>query len=136
ADPGTVVLIGEPGTRELVVRHFAARPATRLWSEFAPTDGLMPWTAHELLARDGGRPHEPDAGSPVPPVRLRVTGPGGETLPPGQAGVIVASGPSWWPEDVEYSGWRGRWTPDHTLDITGRPARSAVPAGRFGRRAT
>ncbi|WP_409473588.1 AMP-binding protein [Streptomyces sp. HC307] len=138
--PGTVVLIGGPCTRELVSRHFAARPGTRLWSEFAPTDGAVPWTAHELFARDGGRPHEPGAGSPVPPVRLRVTGAGGETLPQGAVGAIVAIGPPWWPEDVQYSGWQGCWTPDHTLDITGGPAqgpgpenphRPAVPTGRL-----
>jgi non-ribosomal peptide synthetase component F len=135
--PGAVVLIGGPCTRRLVSRHFAARPGTRLWSEFAPTDGAVPWSAQELFARDGGRPHEPGAGSSVPPLRLRVAGAGGESLPQGAVGSIVATGPPWWPEDVQYSGWRGCWTPDHTLDLTGRAARGpgrddrpAAPAAR------
>ncbi|MFG2292987.1 AMP-binding protein [Streptomyces sp. NPDC048603] len=128
---GTVVLIGEPCSRELAARHFAARPGTRLWSEFAPTDGALPWTAHEITARDARSPYEPGAGNPVPPVRLRIAGPGGETLPRGAHGEIVAMGPPWFPEDVQYSGWHGCWTPDHTLEITARPPRvSADPRRR------
>ncbi|MFI2435495.1 AMP-binding protein [Streptomyces sp. NPDC018693] len=125
--PGTVVLIGSPCSRALVNRHFAIRPGTRLWSEFAPTDGAVPWTAHELFADDGVRPHEPGAGSPVPPVRLRVVGARGESLPQGAVGAIVAIGPPWFPEDVQHSGWYGCWTSDHTLDITGRPPREPGP---------
>ncbi|WP_428936103.1 AMP-binding protein [Streptomyces sp. ACT015] len=133
AAPATVVLIGRPCPRDLVARHFAVRPHTRLWSEFAPTDGAVPWTAHELLARDAGRAHEPGAGSPVPPVRLSVRGPGGRGLPPGESGAVVAVGPSWFPEDTQDSGWRGRWTPDHTLDITAPPATAPVPRARCDR---
>ncbi|MDT0473606.1 AMP-binding protein [Streptomyces sp. DSM 41014] len=139
AGPSTVVLIGSPCPRELVARHFAARPGVRLWSEFAPTDGAVPWTAHELLARDAVRPHEPGAGSPVPPVRLAVRGARGATLPRGESGTIVALGPPRFPEDAQDSGWRGRWTPDHTLDITAPPATARgpqAPSGRPEREAT
>ncbi|MFE0775015.1 AMP-binding protein [Streptomyces sp. NPDC058861] len=119
--PRAVVLIGAPCSRDLAARHFEARPRTRLWSEFAPTDGSLPWTAREIHARDTARPYEPGAGSPVPPIRLRITGPHGESLPRGAVGEIVGTGPSCLPEDVQDSGWRGRWASDHTLDITGRP---------------
>ncbi|UED88044.1 AMP-binding protein [Streptomyces profundus] len=121
--PRAVVLVGEPCSRELAARHFAVRPRSRLWAEFAPTDGALPWTAHEITARDARSSYEPGAGSPVPPVQLHIAGPGGETLPRGARGEIVAMSPPWFPEDVQHSGWHGCWTPDHTLDITARPPR-------------
>ncbi|MFB8121140.1 AMP-binding protein [Streptomyces sp. NPDC056465] len=118
--PGTVVLIGGPSSRDLVARHFRARPGTRLWAEFAPDEGAVPWTAQELFPRDADRPYALGVGSPVPPVLLRVVGPGGAPLPHGRSGELVAVGPSGLPEDVHRSGWYGLWTPENTLDVTRR----------------
>ncbi|MDX3062209.1 MULTISPECIES: AMP-binding protein [Streptomyces] len=120
AGPGTVVLIGGPSSRDLVARHFRARPGTRLWAEFAPGGGAVPWTAQELHPHDAYRPYALGVGSPVPPVLLRVVGPGGAPLPHGRSGELVAIGPSGLPEDVHHSGWYGHWTPENTLDVTRR----------------
>ncbi|MDJ0463797.1 AMP-binding protein [Streptomyces sp. H27-C3] len=119
-NPAAVVLIGGPCSRDIIARHFRARPGTRLWAEFAPADGSVPWTAQELLAGDANRPSTLDVGGPVPPVLLRVLGPAGETLPRHRHGELVAIGPSRLSEDVHRSGWYGHWTPENTLDLTGR----------------
>ncbi|MFZ3473471.1 AMP-binding protein [Streptomyces sp. 4.24] len=132
ADPAAVVLIGGPGSRETVDRHFRTRPGTRLWAEFAPAEGSVPWTAQELFARDATRPYALGVGGPVPPVLLRVLGPAGESMPRERSGELVAIGPSGLPEDVHRSGWFGYWTPENTLDLTGRRRPYAAGAGANG----
>jgi hypothetical protein len=119
-DPAAVVLIGGPSSRDIVARHFHTRPGTRLWAEFAPAEGSVPWTAQELFASDADRPYALGVGGPVPPVLLRVLGPAGESLPRERSGELVAIGPSGLPEDVHRSGWYGYWTSENTLDLTGR----------------
>ncbi|MEV8307268.1 AMP-binding protein [Streptomyces flavidovirens] len=131
-DPAAVVLIGGPSSRHIVARHFRTRPGTRLWAEFAPVDGSMPWTAQELFACDANRPYALGVGGPVPPMLLRLLGPAGETLPRERSGELVAIGPSGLLEDVHRSGWYGCWTPENTLDLTGRRRPYADGAGVRG----
>ncbi|MDW4905798.1 class I adenylate-forming enzyme family protein [Streptomyces sp. ADMS] len=129
-DPGTVVLLGDPCSRSLVTRHFAVRPATRLWAEFAPVGGPVPWTAHQLFARDARQPHALGAGRSVPPARIRILGPRGHNLPRGEAGELVAVVPAGVTEDVQRSGWYGCWTSERTLEVTERPTATARGALR------
>ncbi|MFI9154593.1 AMP-binding protein [Streptomyces sp. NPDC053367] len=90
--PRAVVLVGEPCPDELVERHFAVLPDTRLRAEFAPVSGVLPWTA-----RDFAPPGPPAAaaggvGRPVPQVQVWVLDPHGEPLPPGRKGRLWAGG--------------------------------------------
>jgi non-ribosomal peptide synthetase component F len=140
--PRSIVLIGEACPRELVERHFEVLPATKLWAEFAPAGGIMPWAVQEFLPH--GSPDGPDlgVGSPVPNVHVQVLDPDGRALPPGQIGEVCAEGPALAFGSVRAishglplpdsgpllrSGRLGRWGTDGTLDITG-PAESGAPA--------
>ncbi|MFZ4302285.1 AMP-binding protein [Streptomyces cinereoruber] len=89
--PGLVQLVGGPVPADLVTRHFAALPGTRLRADFAPTDGVLPWTSRELTP-PGAAPHT--LGSPVPQVRIRVIDDRGRATAPDQPGELCATGPS------------------------------------------
>ncbi|WP_326595154.1 AMP-binding protein [Streptomyces sp. NBC_01803] len=149
-EPGTIVLFGGgPCASGLVARHFAVRPGTALWAEFAPRGGPVPWTAQRLLPRDPARAGHQEVGRPVSPVRVRVIGLDGQALPPGRIGEVVAAGPAWpfedsWrtgrsaravpgPEGASLlsSGWYGRWSSDQTLEVVGRRLPESGPTNRL-----
>ncbi|MFJ8133189.1 AMP-binding protein [Streptomyces hydrogenans] len=89
--PRLVQLVGGPAPADLVTRHFAALPGTRLRADFAPTDGVLPWTSRELTP-PGTAPHA--LGTPVPQVRIRVVDDHGRALASDRPGELCATGPA------------------------------------------
>ncbi|KNB50779.1 AMP-binding protein [Streptomyces caatingaensis] len=89
--PGSVVLCGEPCSADLVGRHFARWPGSRLFAEFSGDGGPLPWAAREVGPADAGRALW-NAGPPSPNVRVRVLDPAGRSLPPGLVGEVCAEG--------------------------------------------
>lgn len=86
----TAVTAGEACSSELVARHRALLPATRLFNEYGPTEGTV-WCSVSDTAgvREGERP---PIGRPVPGARLRVLGRGMEPLPVGAPGELWLGG--------------------------------------------
>lgn len=135
--PRVVQLIGGEVPGELVARHFAALPDTRLRAEFAPAGGSLPWAAQEFSPKDSSRATGGRLGTPVPEVRIRVMDRRGRALPTGQAGELCATGaalpfetihrpgrttPSWAGAPLLRSGLPGRRTGDGALELAGPPA--------------
>ncbi|NJP45288.1 AMP-binding protein [Actinacidiphila epipremni] len=97
AGPRTVVLLGEPCPAELAARHRELLPASRLWAEFAPCAGALPWTARELTREEGSpdrRRRGRSVGQAVAGVRIEVLDERGGSVPPGGAGEVCAVGPA------------------------------------------
>lgn len=102
--PRTVLLLGGPCPEPVVERHHEVLPATRLWAEFAPSGGALPWTARELprgqsaparpSSRSRGRGGSLSVGMPVPGVRVQVLDEAGNQVVPGSAGEVCAVGPA------------------------------------------
>ncbi|MET8661700.1 AMP-binding protein [Streptomyces griseus] len=102
--PRAVVLMGGPCPPELVERHFAALPTTRLWCEFTPVGGVLPWTTRHMTpgqafmtapdpaAGGPGSAAWLNVGRPAPGVRVRVLNPEGLAVPRGGTGEVYASG--------------------------------------------
>ncbi|MCX4849546.1 AMP-binding protein [Streptomyces sp. NBC_00893] len=158
--PRVVVLMGGPCPPELVERHFALLPTTRLWCEFTPVGGVLPWTVRRTTPdRTGtGAPDTAPAGPgtqmwvnvgrPAPGVRLRVLSPEGLTVSRGGTGEVCAAGDglpcgiiratAYGPGSVDgtalrHSGQYGRVTEDGTVEVTWArdPARPAVRGARY-----
>ncbi|GGY75896.1 AMP-binding protein [Streptomyces omiyaensis] len=89
--PRLVQLVGGPVPADLVRRHFDVLPHARLRADFAPTDGVLPWTSRELTA-PGTAPHT--LGSPVSEVQVRVVDDRGVPLATGRPGELCATGPA------------------------------------------
>ncbi|OEJ37950.1 hypothetical protein AR457_29470 [Streptomyces agglomeratus] len=134
ARPRVVVLLGGPCPDDLADLHFEVLPTTRLWAEFAPAGGAVPWATRELPPghRTGGTGIA--VGRPVPRAHVRILGPDGRLVPTGLAGEVCATGPALpfdsipaprWGSPVHgggaplRSGRLGRWRPDGVLEITG-----------------
>ncbi|GAA3155552.1 hypothetical protein GCM10010521_49290 [Streptomyces rameus] len=132
--PAVVVLFGGPCPATVVERHVARYGSSRLWSEFAPVGGALPWTVRQLGADASARSAGASVGSPMPNVYVRVLDRAGRVLPPGRVGELCATGPAL-PFDrvgghdtgfddpdrafVHRSAWLGRWRADGTLELTG-----------------
>lgn len=132
--PRVVVLLGGPCPAELADLHFEVLPTTRLWAEFAPAGGAVPWTTQELLAENRLRGAGVAVGRPVPRAQVRILGPDRRVLPSGLTGEVCATGPAlpfdtipaprWGTSSAGggallRSGRLGRWRPDGVLEITG-----------------
>ncbi|WP_327287061.1 AMP-binding protein [Streptomyces sp. NBC_01198] len=98
--PRTVVLIGDPCSEELATRHRELLPTSRLWAEFAPAGGALPWTALDLshpvprTRSGGGRRRGLNVGGAVAGVRIQVLDDRGAAALPGAVGEVCAVGPA------------------------------------------
>lgn len=134
--PRVVQLLGGAVPGELVARHFAALPGTRLRAEFAPSGGSLPWAAQEFSPQDCPQRSAGSLGTPVPEVRVRVLDRRGRALPAGQEGELCAAGaalpfetihrpgrtvPPWADAPLLRSGLPGRRTADGALELAGPP---------------
>ena len=122
--PGSVVLLGAPCPDELARRHFDLLPGTRLLAEFAPVDGVMPWTARELTAHDAPSGAGHAVGAVLPHVRARVQDPDGRPLAAGHSGEVCATGAAL-PFDTV--------SPPDRAFTPGEAAGSLLRSGRLGR---
>ncbi|SHM12693.1 AMP-binding protein [Actinacidiphila paucisporea] len=142
AGPRTVVLVGDPCPAELAARHRALLPTSRLWAEFAPAGGALPWTALDLshpgepVATGSGRRRGLNVGGAVAGVRIQILDERGAALP-GGIGEVCAVGPALAfdrvfhhapgrafnpdPGPVLHASLRGRHTPDGHLTVFPAP---------------
>ncbi|GAA2332012.1 hypothetical protein SVIO_002760 [Streptomyces violaceusniger] len=155
--PRVIVLMGDPCPPCLAERHFALLPAVRLWCEFTPVGGVLPWTTRRV-AHDQAHAGAPDidphcppwlnVGRPAPGVRVRVLSPDGLLVPHGGTGEVCATGDAL-PCDIiraiahgpgtadgsvlRRSGRYGRVREDGTVEIASAhgPARRAVKGARY-----
>ncbi|MFJ9818071.1 AMP-binding protein [Streptomyces sp. NPDC101151] len=138
--PRLVQLLGGPVPGELVARHFAALPDTRLRADFAPRGGALPWTSREFAAQAGALPSPSTLGTPVPEVRVHVVDGRGRPLAAGQEGELCAAGPAlpfgtirrpgrtaaaWEDAPLLRSGVPGRRLADGGLELTEPPPTAA-----------
>ncbi|HEX6882452.1 MAG TPA: amino acid adenylation domain-containing protein, partial [Planctomycetota bacterium] len=134
----TVIVAGESCPPELVRRHRAALPRTRLFNEYGPTEGTV-WSSVFDTETPCERAQVP-IGRPIPGAASYVLTPERELAPVGLAGELwiggpgVASGYLGQPEltaerfaDDPFSGGRmyktgdrARWLPDGNLEYLGR----------------
>ncbi|MFH9065064.1 AMP-binding protein [Streptomyces coeruleorubidus] len=149
--PRMVLLVGGPCRPELVARHFESLPMTRLRAEFAPSDGVLPWTAKEFNAEPETREVFGTVGSPLPDIRLHVLDALGRPLGTGRTGELCATGrplpfdviggrgsavaaPGGGAPSLLRSGLMGRRRLDGSLQVTGcRPAGRREPAAARAR---
>lgn len=158
--PRVVVLMGGPCPPDLAERHFALLPTTRLWCEFTPVGGVLPWAVRRMkpdrtcAGAPDTAPAGPGAavwvnvGRPAPGVRVRVLGPEGLAVSRGGTGELCAAGDAlpcgiirataYGPGSVDgsalrHSGRYGRVTEDGTVEVTWArdPARPAVRGARY-----
>ncbi|MDF3289160.1 AMP-binding protein [Streptomyces silvisoli] len=131
--PRCVVLTGGPCPPGDQARHFDQLPGTRLFMEYAPDDGPLPWAAAEVKPGDGEWGDPRGRLLPTTDMRLRVADEDGRPLGPGLIGEVCADGmalpcdriglapPSRFEEAdgvaVHRSGRQGRWRFDGTLEI-------------------
>lgn len=98
--PRTVVLVGDPCPEELGARHRELLPASRLWAEFAPAGGALPWAARDLthagerVPAGAGRRRGLDVGGAVAGVRIQILDEHGGAVLPGGTGEVCAVGPA------------------------------------------
>nr|WP_272902856.1 AMP-binding protein [Streptomyces sp. BA2] len=132
--PRAIVLVGSPFPPELVERHFAALPTTRLLAEFAPAGGVLPWTAREFSPPSRSGLPDAGVGIPVPHVHVHIVDPEGHPVSPGRTGEICATGPVLPFDNIGIraldrkslpaggtllrSGHLGRWRTDGSVEIT------------------
>ncbi|MDF2255732.1 AMP-binding protein [Streptantibioticus ferralitis] len=90
--PQCVVLTGGPCPPELVARHFGRLPATRLFVEYAPDGGPLPWAAAEVKPGDGEWPDARTGLLPTTNTQLHVVDEEGHPLGPGLVGEVCADG--------------------------------------------
>ncbi|WP_158306440.1 non-ribosomal peptide synthetase [Pusillimonas sp. T7-7] len=84
------VVAGEACPRELVERHHAQLPDTRLCNEYGPTETTVWATLEHCLAGETG----PVAiGRPIPGARAYVVDQRGRPCPPGATGELLIAGP-------------------------------------------
>jgi amino acid adenylation domain-containing protein len=86
--PGAVVA-GEALPFELVERHFALLPSTRLWNEYGPTEATVWSSSRELAA---GQTKPVTLGRPSAGVRFLVVDGGGQPAPIGVPGELWIGG--------------------------------------------
>jgi len=87
----TVIVAGEACTSELVRRHHARLPRTRLYNEYGPTEGTV-WSTVFDTAEPFARAQVP-IGRPIPGARNYVLTPERELAPLGIAGELWIAGP-------------------------------------------
>jgi amino acid adenylation domain-containing protein len=87
-----VVVAGETCTPELVGRHFAALPETRMYNEYGPTECTVWATVHECAPRDAELAAVP-IGRAIPGTGFQVRGADGSVLRRGELGELHLSGP-------------------------------------------
>ncbi|MEU1630607.1 AMP-binding protein [Streptomyces sp. NPDC020096] len=90
--PQCVVLTGGPCPPELVARHFGQLPATRLFIEYAPDGGPLPWAAAEVKPGDGEWADDRTGLLPTTNTQLHVVDEDGRPLGPGLVGEVCADG--------------------------------------------
>jgi non-ribosomal peptide synthetase component F len=134
AGPRTVVLLGDPCPEALAARHRRLLPASRLWTEFAPSGGALPWTARRWSrtpSDDGtstGRRHGSDVGSPVTGVRVEILDERGRATPGSGTGEVCAVGPALAYDRLTAEADQGAHTPWPAAPVL----HSAVRGYRYG----
>ncbi|MEU8872219.1 AMP-binding protein [Streptomyces javensis] len=154
--PRVIVLMGDPCPPRLAERHFDLLPAARLWCEFTPMGGVLPWTTRRVVHDAGAPDIDPhstpwlNAGRPALGVRVRILSPDGLLVPRGGTGEVCAAGDALpcgiiraiahRPGTVDGSALRrsgryGRVREDGTVEITSAhgPTRRAVRGARYAR---
>ena len=109
-----------PASSSLLARFCEVFPDTELVSMYGATELAPMGTCLRHMERDIHGPQVRSAGRPVPGVRMRVVGEGGETLPPGGVGEVVVRGPNvmqgyWNKPDATAAALRDGWY--HTGDL-------------------
>lgn len=93
--PGTVIVAGEACSPQLVERHHALRPASRLYNEYGPTECSVWASVHRCEPQRDGQPlpyGTISIGRPIPGAGLRVVDSAGRQLPAGVPGELMITG--------------------------------------------
>ncbi|MEM8854891.1 MAG: non-ribosomal peptide synthetase, partial [Pseudomonadota bacterium] len=86
----SVVVAGEAASRDLIARHGALLPSTRLINEYGPTETTV-WATYEVVRTDAAGPVP--IGSPIPGTSAFVVDDRGQLAPPGTVGELWIGGP-------------------------------------------